>query len=87
MTYESDGWSIDNKGIQAIPFEVIPMWIIKFYISTWARLAYYFDENVVICFRVNKWSSFRDYPEMLCRKELKKGNGSISDKYSNHEIN
>ena len=71
VTYRCDGWSSDSKGIQAIPFEVIPLWILNGYNRSWARRAQYLDVNVVIRFRISKWSSFRYYPEINCRKELK----------------
>ena len=71
VTYRCDGCSRDIKGIQAPPFEVIPICIIKFHETIWARPAYYCHVNVVICPRVRTWSSFRDYLETRCRKELK----------------
>ena len=71
VTYGWDEWSLDNKAIQAIPFEVIPMWIIEVHKIRWARTAYYFDVNVVICFRATRCSSFRKYLHSPCRKELK----------------
>ena len=71
VTYRCDGCSSDIKGIQAPPFEVIPICIIKFHETIWARPAYYCHVNVVICLRVRTWSSFHDYLETRCRKELK----------------
>ena len=87
VTYIWVAWSCDTKEIIAIPFEVIPMWIIEEYKIRRARSGFYFDVNEVICPRTSKFSSYNRYPGSLCRKELKKGNGSISDKYSNLEIN
>ena len=71
VTYRCDGCSREIKGIQAPPFEVIPICIIKFHETIWARPAYYCHVNVVICLRVRTWSSFHDYLETRCRKELK----------------
>ena len=71
VTYRCDGCSREIKGIQAPPFEVIPICIIKFHETIWARPAYYCHVNVVICLSVDTWSSFRDYLETRCRKELK----------------
>ena len=71
VTYRCDGSSSDIKGIRQPPSEVIPIWVIKKIETKCARLAYYWDVNVVICLSVDTWSSFRDYLETRCRKELK----------------
>ena len=71
VTYRCDGSSSDIKGIRLPPSEVIPIWVIKKIETKCARLAYYCDVNVVICLSVDTWSSFRDYLETRCRKELK----------------
>ena len=48
VTYSCDEWNCDNKGIQAISLEVIPIWIIKLDKIRSAPIAHYFDVNVVI---------------------------------------
>ena len=71
VTYIWVAWSCDTKEIIAIPFEVIPMWIIEEYKIRRARSGFYFDVNEVICPRTSKFSSYNRYPGSLCRKELK----------------
>ena len=71
VTYKWDEWNCDNKGIFAIPLEVIPIWIIKLDKIRFAQIAQYLDVNVVICLRISMWSSFRDYFEIFRWKEKK----------------